>query len=486
MINIRQTSAAPSKLSILITAVLLVAVSSLFPVPMNNIYHPQLFHTVRGTNKFYAPVEKTQVSLAISPFYYHATKAHSAKASINSTNTKVPIGNIYGIWNMFGLFYGRDGVPVGKQFADFKNLEKARVAIHNLKDGNTTPPITPNDYTQIDYTDETQYDAQRDDTIGSYAETRCDGEQAGIRGDLSLLFACGLGMNLRCGIRYSRYKPDFLLDQTILDLSIPGASPETTPDPALAWIYDKLLCDNIRNAIASDLELDLREICVTQAEDLHLNLFWQQGFPCRNSTGEVDCVIAPYLAVGLWLPSGAKKDQSKYFSVATGNDGFTSFTFEGQLNLHFPQLFQFGLGMSFAVPITSDSRTIFVPTHASQSGIYPWKAHVRVEPGYTWSANLSLKSQIYDNLVFYFDYVFTEHDEDKLCLIEANTTRQKAFADGIMRLEENSCWRAQIARFGGEYDLCPAVTIGAAVTGHISGIRVIRPTEVMGTIRMTF
>lgn len=467
-------------------------------IPMNSLYEIQAFYTVRGTDKYYYKMgECARISTSITPYYQHTRSAR------DECGKKVKAGDIFGKWNMFGLFYGRAGVPTGKRFSDFENLERSRLYVSSLYNGILPDGSTIiGDYAGtvdspiIDYTDETIHDPNSHD-FGYYSQIPIKHERYGLRAELTTLFPCGLGFNIRAGATYYRRMPIFTLLESFrgnagLTTTNPDGSeilaplPKSIPDKTARLLYDELMRDKKRNAIGDELEQDFKHVCESHAEDVHLNLFWQYGFECRGEDGDLNCIIAPYIACGLWLPAGIEKDEIKAFSIPTGNNGTAGLTIEGQINMAFPEMVQFGLGGGLLISIERDLISMPVPTHPCQSGIYPWKTGVRTRPGVTWYVNASMKAEFIRYLHFYADYVFTEHLKDDMVLCEESVVRATAFKEGLARLERNSCWRNQQVHVGAEYEICPALTLGMGLQAHIHGMRTYHLTNVMGTIRFTF
>ncbi len=492
-------------LTISLSLSLSLVYEALYAIPINNIYEVQSLYTVRGIDKYYHKVGPcAKIWANISPYYQHT------KSARDDCGKKVPAGDIYGKWNMFGLFYGREGVPTGKTFASFARLEESRTKVSGLHNGSTTIfglPVTGGRYAGtaespiVDFTDETKHDADLH-SVGYYSQIPIKHERYGLRGEITALFSCGIGLSVRAGATYYRRDPVFTLsnsfrseaglsftdDSGTFNPAVPPGDLSNRTDVELGAVvlYEHLLRNKTRNALGEELCQDFKHICQSHAEDIHANLFWQYGFDCCGEDNSLNCIIAPYLACGIWLPTGAEKDETKMFSIPTGNNGNAGFTLDAQINIIFPQMLHFGLGGGLLVSLEHSQMVMPIPTHPCQSGIFPWKAAARIRPGITWYVNASMKAEFLKYLHFYGDYIFTEHLKDDISLCEDDATRANAFKEGITRLERHSCWRNQQIHIGAEYEICPALSLGLGLQGHIRGVLTYHLTNVMGTVRFTF
>lgn len=491
-------------------------------VPLYNIQDTQPFHTVKGSDKYYSARESSCIQLHLSPYHQHA------KSGRNAMGGKVPIGDIYGKWNMFGVFFGPGGKPVGTTLANFPHLSASQTAIAALQ--TSTTPLT-SIYTGINYTTDIPvpggtpvFDPIRD-TVGTYESVYVRYERIGLRGQMSFDFKFGLGLGIRTGFADYKQKPEFNLTNDFRKLSglsyfdikedetidftkqkpplptvaqLPAGTPYSGPaqasssapnaiDAGAQVILLNLMDDKSRNFIAKDLGLDLGEVRESKWEDSHLYLYWQYPFDLADKEGDFSCSIIPYISVGVWLPTGEERDQDKQFSIATGNDGFTMFTLDGALSFDFPKMLQtsFGAGLMFANKRELSNQR--VPTDIYQTGIIPWKTSLHKHPGLTWYLNASFKADDFiSTLSFYFDWLYTRHLKDSLTLRETDPVRNTAFSIGIPILERDSEWKNQQVNFGFNYKVTPFLAFGFGLQSYISGVRVYRTTTVMGTIDLTF
>lgn len=485
-------------------------------VPLYNIQDTQPFHTVKGTDKYYSARNASAIQLQLSPYYQHA------KSGRNGMGTKVAAGDIYGKWNMLGVFFGTNGVPTDQTIpVNYQNINnsKTQLGYLALPDASVpTPPGATNiagKYQRVpdgnggyvDFTNENQYNPERD-IVGSYDSVMVRYERFGLRTQLTFDFKFGLGIGMRTGVADYKQKPEFNLsnefrkdsglsyfdlkdDGVTIDYTKPKPPLTDTSDPALdksaRHILRNLMDEKSRNLLAKDLGLDLTEVRQTKWEDSHLYLYWQYPFDIPDKDGDFVCSIIPYISAGVWLPTGEEKNQNQPFSLATGNDGFTMFTLEGALLFDFPRMIQTSLGGGIMIASERDLPGYRVPTSTFQAGIIPWKTTIRKHPGLTWYLNVSFKADDFiSTLSFYFDWLYTRHMKDSITLKEPDATRSAAFAVGVPMLERDSEWKNQQVHFGFDYHVTPLLAFGFGVQSYISGVRVYRTSTIMGTASLKF
>lgn len=485
-------------------------------LPQYNIQDTQPFYTVKGTDKYYSSLESSCIQLHLSPYHQHA------KSGRNAMGTKVAVGDIYGKWNMFGVFFGDGGRPAGTtipvNYSDVNN-SKTEIQYLSLPDASVpTPPGAANiagKYQRVpdgnggfvDFTNEEQFNPERD-IVGSYDSVMVRYERFGVRAQLNFNFKFGLGLGMRTGVADYKQKAEFNLsnefrkdsglsyfglkeDGVTIDFSKPMPPLTETSDPALdksaRHILRNLMDDKSRNAIAKDFSLDLNEVRQAKWEDSHFYLNWQHPFEIADREGDFACSIIPYFSVGIWLPTGEERNQDQAFSMPTGNDGFTMVSLETALSFDFPKMIQASFGGGALISNERELSNQRVPTSQYQAGIIPWKTNIRKHPGVTWYLNASFKAEDFlSTLSFYFDWLYTRHLKDSITLRETDENRKKIFAVGASMLERDSEWKNQQVNFGFSYRVTPLLAFGFGLQSYISGVRVYRTTTVMGTIDLTF
>ncbi len=489
----------------------MAAAFNCFSLPQYNIQDTQPFYTVMGSDKYYSSLDSNTIQINFSPYHQHA------KSGREASGKKVAIGDIYGKWNMFGVFFGDGGRPAGKIT---QNLGASRalisqlnsVAVGALLSGNVTTADSMKYANIANYTVSPEdpvalsaskvFNPERD-IVGSYDSTMVRYERVGLRTQLNFNFRWGLGFGIRSGVSDYKQRPEFNLNNSFRkeaglsysETDENGTIKQHEPilpgkegfDVSAHHILVTLLDERSRNAIAKDLELDLSEVRETKWEDTHVYMSWQHPFAVSDKEGDFECSIIPYVSLGVWLPTGEEKNQDKAFSMPTGNDGFTLVTLEGALSFDFPKMIQTSFGGGVLFGNERELSNYRVPTSKYQVGIVPWKTNILKRPGVTWYVNASFKAEDFiSTLSFYFDWIYTRHLKDSVTLREPNNTRSNAFKPGILVLETNSEFKNQQVSFGFNYQVTKFLAFGFGAQSYISGARVYRSTTLMGSATMTF
>ena len=470
--------------------------------PINNPFEPVPIHTPMGTDKFYSPVEKCDVRFSLSPFYLHTASAK------NGSRKKVPAGERLGQWNMFGLFYDLDSMASSSSYQTIVALDDLRLGLepnhltggkyHGYNFVNDSPSAEPSSDTSdvtgsIVYPDATNPLFMVGDmatVIGSFSALPVDYEKIGMRIQASVNLGVGCGIMVKGGVVDCKASPKFLFDSSYMAL-VTG-TPATTDTPAveqdqsIKLVYDNLLSPTARNAVATAFGVDLSEYRKTGFEDTHVQAYWAYPFNLKDKEGDAALTMIPHLSVGVWLPTSPEVNVDKIFATPLGSNGFWSLTAEGALSFDFPQSIQISLGGGAVV---SESKTVWqrMPNNIYQSGIYPWKTQVDKRPGTTWYANASFKAENFvDGLSCYFDYIFTQHAKDSLTLLDANSYRQALFQGALEKSVQESAWRSQQYSAGLNCKVTDMLSFGCAVQSHVTGVRVYRPTTILGSMTLTF
>lgn len=466
------------------TAFMLFSLS--FPLlvgtPINNYQDPVIFHTVMGSDKYFNPTGKAGFALHISPFYQHT---HSANTP---SGTKTSNGNVFGTWNMAGLFLNDAPRPTAQNFAFYN---QTKTFLRNLKNDPATNPYSK------DYTNEALFNPDEDAYNAlTYHDVSLRYEKLGLRGQINFDLGIGLGMNVKGGVVNMKNRPDnFALQQAfgqnagLLPAGDSGAAPSDAAKAQALGIYERVLGANARRQLFKEIGLDASEYDVTDLEDLYANIYWHVPIKIKEH-GEHVFSLVPHLSVGASLPMGKERDYNKLFGVINGNDGYAGLTAEGAIALDFPAMMQLSFGGGVTMYNTRDLVGYHVPTSDFQSGLYPWRTSVSRQPGPLWYANISMKAddimskKDVPNFSVYFDYIYAQHMHDVIKLKEPNAALAGAFKPEL--LQRDSSWRAQVLHGGIKCGLSKNVYLTFSAQGTISGARTYRPTTLLGGLIMSF
>lgn len=515
------------KIVLFLVALNFLGARCLFAAPLNNYTDMVAIYNVQGTDKFYTKKDRRQTRFSLSPFYQHTSHAR------NKHGTKCPTGDRIGQWNMSGLLFGRAAGspdanhPVSDLLA-LLGIDAAANAthvfnnagIHNLTGidvAGTAVNLTAANLAALPayqyLTDQTTF-RQDVNTVSTFSAVQVKHEKMGLRGQLTQEFACGLGFSVKGGVVEYKERPTFEVSRRFrvnVGLETPTktdagvindddyliGSVDATKIAelqAITGLYRNLLSPEAREKLFRAISFDVSEARATALEDTHVQVFWNVPLELKEE-GEHAVTLVPYFSAGMWLPTGKIKNQDKAFSIDTGNGGFYGVTFEGALGFDFPKMIQFNVGGGAIVSMPKSFDGYRVPsavaaaTVIKQSGFYPWKANIRKTPGLTWYANASLKVDSYNGVMSLFmDYVYSYHEKDTISLETTGLTaaQQAAFTLGPARLEEESTWRSQLFNAGLDYRVMKNLCFGFAFQAPITGVRVFKPTTVIGSMTLLF
>ncbi len=431
---------------------------------------PAMTHNIWGSNPPAVRKDKITSNLYITPFYQ---TAHDSTGARNKFGSRVPTGDRLGRWNMFGLFFNAaEGAPLSKPFnaTNYPTLFAANTALAA---------------TNKDYTDESLFEADNDGDgkadDGHYS-VPISYEKIGIRLGLMFTSGAGFGFAIKGGFAEYSQAPTFN-DQTL------SANPDSDD------IDENLMDPTKRREIARELgfKKDMRCFTSTAVEDTHAQIHWTYPLEFKDVYDAHIVSVIPYLAVGVWIPTGQERDQDIAFSLPMGNDGFTGFTVEGALNFEFQdltskaerQFLQFGGGVAATFFDTRDLEDYRVPTSTLQRGIFPWKTTVQRRLGTVWKLYATLKALMFiEGLSFYADYVYTRHTPDSFTIKDEDPTRAEIFTPEL--LEQDSIWRVQTVQAGFDYFITRNLSFGGGLQIQFSGRRAYRPTTLLGQVNFSF
>lgn len=462
----------------------------IFALPINNYQDPVIFHTVMGSDKFYTPTNKAGLSFHMSPFYQH-TKSASKPNGAKTSN-----GNVQGPWNMAGIFLNAPANIATGLGSPVPNATQAYF---------TTNQTNVNNYFQDSLPNGITLDQAFNPEIAPYKNALYEKvvlryEKMGLRGQLNFDLGAGLGMAIKGGIVNLKSRPEafYLQESFAIALGIipPPAGSEATPLPAGAdltkaqSLYNSILSPAARRNIFASLKLDINDVEISDFEDLFANIYWHVPIKIKDDDEHV-LNIVPYLSIGASAPLGRDRNPNKLFSVINGNDGFSGFTAEAALALDFPAMMQLSFGGGTTI---FSSRTLTnqrVPTSYNQSGIYPWVTNITRTPGPVWYVNISMKAdnimskKDIPNFSVYFDYIYTQHKQDKIIVSkQQNALAAMTILPGM--LENNSAWKAQILHGGVKCALSKNIALTFAAQKSLPGARTFRPTTLLGGLTMNF
>ena len=467
--------------------------------PANLFYDTAILYDLRGVNPWPDHTQDPGVTFDILPFYQHA------KGSKNCRSQKVAKGDRTGRLNMIGLLQGRGPAPEDS-FDPTTPLGSALDKLDEEGYGPTVDTMHKFDVTDSCFTGT--------NLLGRYS-TGINYERFGLRGQLRFNFGGGFGLTARSGAVCYKQNPCFL-DLTLscstsakFDCTETNTTDIVDPIGALGpecdntdigkdqlagfsadegeiieLVRQTLTNPQARCKIAEQLDIDIKKVSRAAFEDSHIDVHWSGAFSFKNDDDEHVVDVIPYLAAGVWLPSGEEKNRDILFSLPTGNDGFWGYTLEGGLNFEFPETM--GIGFGGAVSFFPDSRTrcLRMPSSPQQEVLFPWTTEIKQDMGTTWHVHVDMIARDFlnDRLSFYFQYIYSKHQQDSY--ETTNPACAPLFATD--KFERQSQWESQVINTAFDYRVTKNLYLGLGYQGLLTGRRIYRFSNLMGTIRFYF
>lgn len=415
---------------------------------------------------------------------HNQDKVHDENTDSNASDYKdgVPIGDIYGRWNMLGLLYG--SAPTGQTRAALLTTAAAQ---------------TYHDGQRLDHTNYS--DSQ--DWLGHFT-IPLEYRKMGARFQCATRVFNDVVLQLEGGITdikqsYSKFTDLGRNKQETLEgapqsvygsstTAIQAADVKTTINTIETNLMD------IHDQVFSQMGLNIKDFHETAAEDVFVSLIWRHNHHVNVTDDDVvhdyeyendeewgKFVLTPFFKLTGIIGIGKERDNTKAFSIATGNNG------------HHGVNLTFGFGMDFykSIEVTWEAGVtncfkrriagLYVPTDERQTGVFPFKTDVDYEPGKTWHFSFAMNAHHFtDKLSCFAQYTFVNHARDSISLVTADS----AFKPAV--LEDVTKWSVQAANIGFNYDLSPHMAIGLTWQAPITRRGAYKTNAVMLSLIGTF
>ncbi|MGE0206647.1 MAG: hypothetical protein AB7R69_02245 [Candidatus Babeliales bacterium] len=446
-------------------------------------------------------------SLAFSGFY------QKANCGRNYDREKVALGDLEGRWHMLGMCYGPvpnavpglTGAPVFPTTLENKQLGIAKEALF--------PPITADEIVPADriLTDSSRevgffsvpthyrkhgvrfefaFQPHVDFGIlvqGSYADIKNTATQF-----INLTPFCG------CQTDCNGLPVDYLV-----------SAPQFTCNE-VNLINAYLMSSTSANKIFREQGIETRsntqnrcDFRVSGFEDLRFFVWFRHIFQLNQlSCDWPELALIPFFNIEGSVSPTRKVDRASALAVPLGNDGHSSIGFSGGFHIDFYDTVQIsfnGGATYFSAKNVNDYR---LPTHETQSGVFPFSTAVRLKPGQNHQFEVILRAyRFIGKLSGFASFVVVNHAEDSIKILNEkvrnatviipNTQADPNAGESVpvFRVKQAECYTKFMSQFlttAGSYEISPNVTLGFAVQWPIQQRNAFRSTTVIGTIRGTF
>jgi len=420
---------------------------------------------------------------------------------------KVPLGDIYGRWNMIGLLYDPYVAEISPTLNSFLNPNGAldQVCVEYLRDpanGDTRKRL-------------------------GYFSVPIEYAKHGLRIDSSWLIACDFGIHgslsfadiRQVNPRYNDLSPQ-ATPICIETLHRQSDGEPVNPCERENCAVFGTTCDCLKylehnlmdkaDIVFHELGYDTNNFHRTDLEFLNLGCFWRRAFIFN----EGDCfypqfLCIPYITIEGALPVSRQKENFKLFAAPFGNNGHAAFAGMLGTTFAFHDTVEVGAEVSATHFFPRLQCGVHLPTSVYQQTIYPFAADLDVEPGDNWEFSIFMYApRFMGKLSMYAQYVYTSHSEDRYTIVEdlrlripgvrdktvnisSETTMTISNAPNLppfqlRRFAEDSKWEAQLANIGFSYELSPGISAAFLWQAPLKGRNVYRSTTIMFTLTGTY
>lgn len=248
-------------------------------------------------------------------------------------------------------------------------------------------------------------------------------------------------------------------------------------------------CANVNRYLMFEVDNITKEIglCTenfhkVSLEDLRLNLWWRQAYEVnRDRVSWPHFLIMPFFFVGGSVATGKEKRPNEVFGLPFGNNGHHSVYGTVGINLDFIDTIEIGGQGGFTHFFRRSFCNYPVPTSMFQSGIYPFKTDVSIQPGMNWYFSAKLAAYHFlERLSFHFQYIFMHHEEDDIDLCSCDS----AFT--TKPLEDRSDFKVQVGNAALNYDISPNLGLGFLWQIPLAQRNAFKSSTIMFTFYATF
>lgn len=428
--------------------------------------------------------------------YRQYTKTGKAKPM----DADVPLGDIHGRWNTFGLFYFEKDDNHDMSDFFYSSLPLQEFAMITTGDP-AAPPL--NEWFYF-LSESRNHDAAPDATESfGYYSVPIDYRKYGVRFEADIATPFGLGARVDVGIAHITQRPEFQ-DQTPKSAwytkpsDIPGSIVASGDDT----MFKNVLTAGITNhpdIIADLLDLSIDEFDKSGIDAVDLSLYWSRSWESnRESSRDLPYLtFTPYVAGELSLPTSAKRDTRELFAVPFGNNGHWGYGFTAGFGINFLESIQFGIDAS----MTKFNRRLYpnhpTPTSEYQVGWVPRKADLMIRPGTNWSFGATIAADDFiEHVSFSSQFRYVHHDLDKITLVRTRPLPTMIgtpegstdFADNLRLdvLEDQSIWSSCFLTTAFTFTISNNIELGLLWQAPIRQRAAPRPMTWLGSVLFVF
>lgn len=432
-------------------------------------------------------------SIAFSGFYQKSNRG------ANYDRVKVPLGDLEGRWHMLGMLYGPATGPGFCPNVLGDTLQEAKENIFSVTGLATVPP------------EKILNDPRR--LIG-YFSAPFKYRKHGVRFEASFAPTEDIGFVVQGG--YADIKQTVtLLENLGIETNENGAMMSVDPpvppcgftEENIELINCLLMTPSNYVKIFEEQKLDRpknsENICDFRKgsfEDLRFGVWLRHIFQVNKCSCDwAEFLFIPFFVFEAQVAIEKPRDRELLLSVPFGNDGHNAIGFTSGFHIDFFETVEIGFHGGITQFFGRNIDKYRLPTHRTQSGIYPFSTDVYVKPGNNHHMSVLFHAyRFVDKLSGFVEFVFVNHDEDRITIRDPearmlsdypSTCNPGQSEELLFRVQQQECltkFTSQFLTTGANYEISPNLSLGFAVQWPIQQRNAYRSTTIIGTIQASF
>ncbi|HBL98497.1 TPA: hypothetical protein DDZ86_02540 [Candidatus Dependentiae bacterium] len=399
----------------------------------------------------------------------------------------VQIGDMYGPWNILGLFYAeRHGSTKTSAVAPPNDIQTPNKSIQDLLSGVTGLALTEDELKPVNYDGK--------GTMSVPIEYR----KYGGRFEFDFCTCYDVGASVAVSIAQAQQCPWTF---------VPNA---TGSDNVKALMKTTNL-----HKIAHALGLSLNHFCKSEVESAVLGLYWRHCFePCAPS----ECMrqedpyrptfaFTPFIKAEIAPFGGSQKSADMLFGLPFGNGGHLGYGMLCGFTANFFETVLIGCDAGMTAFSSEHYANWPVPTNTLQAGMFPRRADLDIRPGNNWCFGLGFWAPCFvDNFSASVEFRYVHHCTDSIDITRALSlsvptagayqnvpTVTTILADNfppsniaLGKMINESCWSTCMVNAGLTYDISRNLELGLFWQAPVRQRYTYRSTTVLGSVVFSF
>lgn len=229
-------------------------------------------------------------------------------------------------------------------------------------------------------------------------------------------------------------------------------------------------------------------------EDLRFSVWLRHIFQLNQYSCEwPELALIPFFHFEGSIALERRVNTMRALAVPFGNNGHNSIAFTGGFHIDFYDTIEIGFhgGATYFTPRNVTNYRL--PTHETQSGVFPFATDVKLQPGNNHHFEVLLRAyRFIGKLSGHVGFVVVNHAEDSITILNETLRDQSdpsMVNNPLFKVGQQECLTKFMSSFlttAGNYEISPNISLGFAVQWPIQQRNAFRSTTVLGTIKGTF